>query len=302
MAPPPGMPGGVPPRGPAAPPPGMPGPGQPPLGGPPNQGTMRPPAAPMGPPPGMGPGGPGPGGPGPASMPAGPGVPPRLPGPDIPPRSTARAGLEQGMGAFRGARTELRRRMREQQRLRMLTLIAVVVVVLGALPLYLLIQAANRDPVFASLDALNVPSWAAAASQDQVAGSRWCVIECRFRERDISSDKAPDETNTVYVKALETAGWTRWKPAAGCPQGEVTGHYSCWRRDEYTLDLWVRNKPCSDDLLRNRPTAAPGASAPALPAGKDECGGSMVSFKVNNAIADERLTQPDQAPPSPAVP
>jgi integrin beta 3 len=190
--------------------------------------------------------------------------------------------------------------MREQQRLRMLTVMAIVVVVLGALPLYLLIQAANRDPVFTSLDALQVPGWAVGASEDQVAGSRWCVVECRFRERDIASEKAPEETNAAYVKALEDAGWTRWKPAAGCPLDKVDGHYSCWRRDEYTLDLWVRNKPCSDELQRNRPSTAPDPSAPAVPMGKDECGGSMVSFKVYNAIADERLTQPDQAPPSAA--
>lgn len=231
------------------------------------------------------------------------GPPPGMPGPvAAPPRSAARAGIEHGMGAIRGARSELRRRMREQQRLRMLTLMAIVVVVLGALPLYLLIQAATRDPVFTSLDALQVPGWAAGASEDQVAGSRWCVLECRFRERDIASEKTPEETNTVYVQALEDAGWTRWKPAAGCPLEPVDGHYTCWRRDEYTLDLWVRNKPCSDELLRNRPTAAPDPSAAALPTGKDECSGSMVSFKVYNAIADERLTQPDQAPPSPAAP
>jgi len=205
------------------------------------------------------------------------------------------------MGAIRGARSELRRKMREQQRLRMLTLMAVVVVVLGALPLYLLVQAATRDPVFTSLDALQVPSWAAGASTDQVAGSRWCVLECRFRERDIPSAKTPDETNTVYVKALEQAGWVRWKPA-GCPLEHVDGHYSCWRRDEYTLDLWVRSKPCSDELLRNRPTVAPDPSAAALPStGKDDCSGSMVSFKVYNAIADERLTHPDPGSPAPSL-
>lgn len=205
------------------------------------------------------------------------------------------------MGAIRGARADLRRKMREQQRLRMLTLMAVVVVVLGALPLYLLIQSATRDPVFTSLDALQVPTWAAGAAKDEHAGSRWCVLECRFRERDIASQKTPDETNTVYVKALEDAGWTRWKPVAGCPQGDVDGHYTCWRRDEYTLDLWVRDKPCSDELLRNRPTTGPDSSAaPAVPApGGEDCSGSMVSFKVYNAIADDRLHQPADQPAGP---
>jgi hypothetical protein len=239
---------------------------------------------------------PGPPGPGPIPGPPGASMGPGPSGPPAAPqRSAARAGLEHGMGAFRGARSELRRKMREQQRLRMLTLMAVVVVVLGALPLYLLIRAANRDPVFNSLDSLQVPTWAASASQDQVAGSRWCVLECRFRERDVASQKSPDETNVVYIKALEDAGWVRWKPAAGCPLDKVDGHYTCWRLDEYTLDLWVRSKPCSDELLRNRPSIAPSGAAAPPGTGKDDCSGSMVSFKVYNAIADERLTQPDQA-------
>jgi hypothetical protein len=266
---------------------------------------MRPPAPPMGPPPyGMPGGPPGPVGaalPGRPGAPGAPGVPPMGPdGPGAPHRSAARAGLEHGMGAIRGAQSELRRKMREQQRLRMLTLMAVVVAVLGALPLYLLIQSATRDPVFTALDTLKVPTWAAGTANDEHAGSRWCVVECRFRERDIASQKTPDETNAVYVKALEDAGWTRWKPA-GCPQGEVDGHYTCWRRDEYTLDLWVRNKPCSDELLRNRPTT--GQTAPAAPAvqGGEDCSGSMVSFKVYNAIADPRLHQPADQPASPGA-
>ncbi|NUR70462.1 MAG: hypothetical protein HOU81_06560 [Hamadaea sp.] len=185
--------------------------------------------------------------------------------------------------------------MRERQRLRMLTLMAVVVTMLGALPLYLLVQAATRDPVFTSLDALDVPSWAATTHSDEVDGSRWCVIECRYRERDVASQKSPDETNTAYVNALQDAGWQRWV-VQDCPMKAagvtVDGHYSCWRKDEYTLDLWVRTKPCPDELLRNRPTVAPDPSGPtAASPGATDCSGSLVSFKVYNAIADDRLTR-----------
>jgi hypothetical protein len=226
-------------------------------------------------------------------MPGAPG--PIGPGPAGPPGAAPRTAPRTGMGAILVARrTELRRRMREQQRLRMLTLMAAVVVVLGALPLYLLIHAARQDPVFASLNSLQVPAWATGTAQDQVAGSRWCVMECRFRERDMPSQKPADETNVAYVKALEDAGWVRWKPHTGCPLEPVDGHYSCWRRDEYTLDLWVRSKPCSDGSLPAQPSAAPDAAG-----AKADCSGSMVSFKVYNAIADERLTQPDQSPPAP---
>lgn len=218
--------------------------------------------------------------------------------------AAARSGLQAGMGRIRGARSELRKQMREQQRVRMLTLMAIVVTVLGALPLFLLVQAATRDPVFQSLDALEVPGWAASAHSDEVGGSRWCVLECRYRERDVESDKTPEETNTVYMAALQDAGWARWKPA-DCPSQaagqQVEGHYSCWRKDEYTLDLWVREKPCTDELLRNRPTVAPSGSpaAQASPPAED-CSGSLVSFKVYNAISDDRLNQttdqPSQAP------
>ncbi|NUT34631.1 MAG: hypothetical protein HOV79_16325 [Hamadaea sp.] len=203
------------------------------------------------------------------------------------------------MGRIRGARSELRKQMREQQRVRMLTLMAIVVTVLGALPLFLLVQAATRDPVFRSLDALEVPSWAAAAHSDEVGGSRWCVLECRYRERDVESAKSPNETNSVYVAALLDAGWARWSPAA-CPSkagGQVSGHYSCWRKDEYTLDLWVREKPCTDELLLNRPTVAPsGSPAAQASAPAEDCSGSLVSFKVYNAISDDRLNQPADQP------
>jgi integrin beta 3 len=213
----------------------------------------------------------------------------------------SRAGLQAGMGAIKGAHSELRRQMREQQRLRMLTLMAVIVAVLGALPLFLLVQAANRDPVFTALDALTVPSWATSKPGDKVAGSRWCALECRFRERDMQSTKTSEETNAVYMRALQNAGWTRWK-VAGCPVQEVEGHYTCWRRDEYTLDLWVRNTPCTDDAKRNQPTVGPNPSGSAATDPQAvACSGSVVSFKVYNAIADDRLTRPTDQASNPAL-
>jgi hypothetical protein len=192
-----------------------------------------------------------------------------------------------------GARGDLRRQLRTQQRLRLATLISVVVVILGALPLYLMIQAATRDPVFTSLNALHLPSWAASSRTDTSFGSRWCVIDCRFRERELTSQRSTDETANVYRSALGSAGWQPWK-VEQCPDSPVSGHYSCWRRDEYTLDLWVRDPPCKSDPLRQRPTVGPTDSPGAVAGGqKDDCTGSVVSIKVRNRIDDERGRGPE---------
>jgi integrin beta 3 len=208
---------------------------------------------------------------------------------------------EPGPGArgFRAARSELRRQIREQKRLRMVTLMVATLLLLGALPLYLGIRAATRDPVFNTLDSLAVPAWASVKVDDQISGSRWCIIECRFRERVAESERNPGETAPVYERALADSGWQRWNvalcPDQPVPEGE---RYTCWKRDEYTLDLWVREPACVDDPLRNRPTVAPTApGAENNGAGPPPCAGSVVSIKVRNAIADDRgRPQPTQDP------
>ncbi|HWG99212.1 MAG TPA: hypothetical protein VNV66_07795 [Pilimelia sp.] len=194
--------------------------------------------------------------------------------------------LAAGVTALQGARSELRRQMREQKRVRILTLVVASVLLLGALPLYFGIRTATRDPVFTTLDSLEVPGWAATATQDQLTGSRWCIIECRYRERRVESARGPDETAAVYERALADSGWQRWQVALCPDQPDVEGHYTCWRRDEYTLDLWVREPTCAEDPLRNRPTVGPteGAGVPGL----EPCAGSVVSVKVRNAIGDDR--------------
>ncbi|HEU4425274.1 MAG TPA: hypothetical protein VFR67_22310 [Pilimelia sp.] len=192
-----------------------------------------------------------------------------------------------GAAAGRGARAELKRQLREQQRLRIITLVVASLLVLGALPLYFGIRTATRDPVFNTLDSLDVPPWAAGSIVDEVTGSRWCFKECRYRERTAESDRAPDETAQVYERALADSGWQRWQ-VSPCPDQPVDGHYTCWKRDEYTLDLWVRPPSCADDPLRLRPTVGPTEPGTADPAAPGGCAGSVVSFKVRNAIDDDR--------------
>jgi hypothetical protein len=193
------------------------------------------------------------------------------------------------VGAFPGSRLEIRRRLREQRRLRVAVLVMVSLLVLGALPLYFGVRAAARDPVFTSLDALNVPGWAASKTVDDVSGSRWCLMDCRLRERTVESQRAWQETATVYETALSNSGWRPWQVAL-CPGQQVKGHYTCWRRDELTLDLWVRPPTCAGDVAPSPPAVQPPAKAkaPTPATGGGKCGGSVVSLKVRNAIGDDR--------------
>ncbi|WP_130513047.1 hypothetical protein [Krasilnikovia cinnamomea] len=188
--------------------------------------------------------------------------------------------------------------MRTQRRLRVFTLMSLAVVVLGLLPLFFGIRSATRDPVFTSLDALQVPSWAAAQVKDRSSGSQWCFLDCRFRERTAQSQQPYQETTKAYAAALSTAGWHRWK-VDECPEQPVTnGSYTCWRRDEFTLDLWVGPPACAIDAIAAQdPAALPstGANGVAPPTDPKKCTGSSVSIKVQNAITDLR-GKPEPAP------
>ncbi|HET6212897.1 MAG TPA: hypothetical protein VFE14_08505 [Micromonosporaceae bacterium] len=204
-----------------------------------------------------------------------------------------------------GARSELRRQLREVQRLRRATLVVVVLLVLLAYPSYLVLQAATRDPAINSLNTLALPGWAARDAHDMEFGSRWCIRECRSRERTLRSERGPDETAKVYQQVLADAGWDRWQVQA-CPENPVPGSYTCWKRDEYTLDLWVRDPPCAFDPVRNRPTVAPAGGASTGPASAapasapaQDCSGSVITIKVRNGISDDRGRGPAPTPENP---
>ncbi|MFI7599717.1 hypothetical protein [Actinoplanes sp. NPDC049681] len=201
------------------------------------------------------------------------------------------------LGGLRGARSELRRQMRAKRRLRVLTLVSLSVLVLGLLPLFFGIRSATRDPVFNSLDALGVPAWAGKDTDDRISGSRWCFIECRFRERVAQSDRPFEETNQAYSAALRKAGWA---PRGGeCTDQPTTeGKYTCWTRDEFTLDLWVRLPECAVDAVAAQdpatvPSTGPDGTVPTVDPAK--CVGSTVTIKVQNAVTDPR------GKPQPAV-
>lgn len=200
---------------------------------------------------------------------------------------------------LRGAGTELRNQLRSRRRLRMVTLVSLAVVVLVVLPMFFGLRSASRDPVFGSLDALHVPSWAATKVVDRGSGSRWCFIDCRFRERVVTSQRPFKETTSAYESALSAAGWRPWK-VAGCPDQPIdatSSTYSCWRRDEFTLDLRVGPPDCAVDALAARVPGTLPSGAVAPPTDPRKCVGSGVSIKVQNAISDTRGEQePKQSP------
>jgi len=181
-----------------------------------------------------------------------------------------------------GKRVALRRQARAAQQLKMLTLALVALVVLGAIPLYLGVRAATQDPVFEGLNALNLPDWADGEHTDASDGSRWCVKRCRFRERTWQSARAPDETQVAYDRALREAGW---RPrTTDCPTA-TEGAMTCWHRDEYLLDMWVRAPICETPPPRPTASATPGANPPSqAPA----CPGALVTVKVQNSSDYQR--------------
>jgi hypothetical protein len=208
------------------------------------------------------------------------------------------------LAGLRGARTELRNQMRSRRRLRMVTLLSLAALVLLVLPAIFGLRAAGRDPIFSSLDSLDVPSWAAKKPDDQGSGSRWCFLDCRFRERVAQSDRPFKETTQAYTAALTAAGWHPWR-VSECPEQPIEpadGTYSCWRRDEFTLDLWVRLPECAvDEIAAQDPSAvlpADGGTA----AAPRKCVGSTVSIKVQNAITDTRGKADDSPGPHGELP
>jgi integrin beta 3 len=184
-------------------------------------------------------------------------------------------------------RAEIRKHLRIAQQLKVGTLVVVALLLLAAYPVYLFTKSVTSDPVFVALDSLDLPGWATQQHTDAARGSRWCIGQCRFRERTWASERKQDETNDAYDAALRKAGW-RPRTSGVCP-AVTEGKASCWERDEYMMDMWVRVPIC--EMPPPRPTTSPQAGATAAPAAPDPkasapaaCYGSYVTVKVFNAI------------------
>jgi integrin beta 3 len=180
-------------------------------------------------------------------------------------------------------RAEMRRQLRVAQQLKVATLVVVAVLLLAAYPAYLFTRTIAQDPVLGELDGLNLPSWAAIQHDDVFSGSRWCIGQCRYRERTWESQHNPQDTNTAYVSALNDAGW-RPRTDGVCPTVS-DGIATCWKRDAYVMDMWVRAPVC--DIPPTRPVTggATPSPSPSPQSGSDNsCAAALVTVKVFNAI------------------
>jgi hypothetical protein len=182
-----------------------------------------------------------------------------------------------------GRRASLRTELNEVRRTRTVAVIILVLAVLGAPLAFYAVRETANDPVFGHLGALDVPDWAAKNPQDQTTGSRWCIGECRLRQRIMRSERLPDETNVVYTEALKKAGWAAWK-IEGCPPEGQDGFESCWQRDEYVLDLFVYQPECEVQLK------TPDPSKPATPLAEAVCPPTVVTLKIINKVSFESRT------------
>jgi integrin beta 3 len=181
-------------------------------------------------------------------------------------------------------RAELRKHLRIQQQLKVGTLVLVALLLLAAYPVYLFTSAVAQDPVFTALDDLDIPAWASFEHSDAADGSRWCIGKCRERKRTWASERAPEETSAAYATALTDAGW-RIRTEGYCPPVS-DGVLTCWKKDEYVMDMWVRAPLCEAPPPRPTIEGASPSSAPTpqTETSKSVCAAALVTMQVFNAI------------------
>jgi hypothetical protein len=171
------------------------------------------------------------------------------------------------------------------RRPRRLTLLLIALVVVGAVPAAIVIGEVTRDPVLVALDSLKLPSWAATHPRDDSIGSRWCLRQCRARERTWDSERGIVETEGVYVGAIRDTRWRTWN-APGCRPPATDGIGSCWQRDEYLLSLFVRTPTC-EGTQGGGSAGQPGdpLSAAPPPTSAGACPAARATVKIFNRVS-----------------
>jgi hypothetical protein len=163
-----------------------------------------------------------------------------------------------------------------------MSLAAVLLVLLVVIPGYLVLRDGANSPAFASMDQLNVPTWAAGSPHDAVVGSRWCIGECQVAERDALSTHTVAQTQAEYASELKSAGWAA-APASECT-ANAGGSYTCWVLDARELDLWVRPSTCMSPAPPTSETGIPEPTDSAPPKASASCPQTSVQIKVFDQI------------------
>ncbi len=180
---------------------------------------------------------------------------------------------------------------REQRQRALITLVVAVLGLLLVLPAALLLWQRSGDPLAAQLDALGVPAAVDLHHSDSGAQSPACVHSCAWLKRIYQSGQPAQQTDAAFRAALRAHGW---RPADGtCPKAS-DGNYSCWQRDQYVLDLWVRPAGCESSAYHPlpvpsesrppaegdaQPSAAPSPAGPA----DAQCPAAQASLLLGNA-------------------
>jgi hypothetical protein len=168
-------------------------------------------------------------------------------------------------------------------RLKISHLLVITLVLVGAVPAALVAREAGRDPALYEIESLALPVVVARDPQDVVFGDRWCLRQCRARERTWNSERSVPETAAAFDQALNDAGWRGFK-TAGCPPQGVAGLGSCWQRDEFVLSLYVRTPTC-DANPGQAPATDPGAVAAGAPPPAGSCPPAQTTVKIFNRVA-----------------
>ena len=165
-------------------------------------------------------------------------------------------------------RAELIRQYRRLRRLRLATIGVVAAALVAMVGLGLGADRWTTDPGYRVLDELAVAPLIADSARDSAAGNRWCIGQCRVRERVWSAGATVADTEAAVTVALSARGW---RPSGrDCAPDSPEVARICVQREEFLMDVWIGPADCdtsgcaaSTVLAMVRPSThpAPGSGA-----------------------------------------
>jgi hypothetical protein len=163
-----------------------------------------------------------------------------------------------------------------------IAVLAVVVLLIGAIPAYLILSASSSNPDLSRLDALSLPSWSTSHAVDQTSGNRFCLSSCMKSDRTTQSTRPVNETAAAYTSALRDAGWTP-APANACPPATKGEAQSCWVLDRHQLNVLITRSACAGP---SAPPTEPGLADPTGPSATMSVPSGCAPTTVNISIFD----------------